>query len=447
MPAKILDDKTEANNDETWDYVYNSENRQAEVQKNTSTVGLYTYNALGNRVKKVAGTVTEELYYDGADCVGEKYTVQGESPVTVAYVTPALDKNMAMTRGNSDYYYTQDGLGSVRELIDTGQVTKNSYDYEAFGSAYNWSETVTNSYTYTARVWDSESKIYDYRSRKYSTNIGRFISRDFLDQQNLYTYVINSPIVFDDPYGLQFRRETGTGYPWRRGATGTFGLPVVPLAPDLYGALQKKAYEAELRVFQAVMRVAAEISEYLGPCPTAGMLWKHYTSGKGGTVVLPWSFIMQSEAAKASYKGLQTEVQKKVLREIEKGDMQCGEIRIAPQGKGELWEENKFTIVEDNKDIRYSLHQFYMRVLAFASITKVCDQEGNCCNYDVELSLFYYIDDKYDWDPEHKSWKGRSINWDRLRRDLERFGAKPFSIWLETQEFLSYEEPCPDEKK
>ena len=117
------------------------------MEKDTSTVGLYTYNALGNRVKKVAGTITEELYFDGADCVGELYSVTGESPVTVNYVTPSLDENITMTRESSDYYYTQDGLGSVRETIDDSQATQNTYDYEAFGSAYNWSENVVNRYT------------------------------------------------------------------------------------------------------------------------------------------------------------------------------------------------------------------------------------------------------------------------------------------------------------
>jgi len=202
MTDKDLDDLTEANADEAWDYVYNSENRQVEVKKDTSTVGLYTYNALGNRVKKVAGTVTEELYFDGADCVGEKYTVQGESSVTVAYVTPTLDENTVITRGGTDYYYSQDGLGSVRELLDTSQTTQNAYDYEAFGSNYNWSGTVTNRYTYTGREWDSESETNYYRERQYAPWLGGFASEDPTESVNLYVYVLNNPVRYSDPHGL-----------------------------------------------------------------------------------------------------------------------------------------------------------------------------------------------------------------------------------------------------
>ena len=202
MTYKDLDDLTETNADEAWDYSYNSENRQIEVEKNTSTVGLYTYNALGNRVKKVAGTVTEELYFDGADCVGELYSVTGESPVTVNYVTPSLDENITMTRGSSDYYYTQDGLGSVREIIDSSQATQNTYDYEAFGSAYNWSENVVNRYTFTGREWDAESGSQYSRARQYYPGIGRFGGRDPIPSLNLYAYVNNNCALFVDPYGL-----------------------------------------------------------------------------------------------------------------------------------------------------------------------------------------------------------------------------------------------------
>jgi RHS repeat-associated protein len=153
-------------------------------------------------VKKVAGTVTEELYFDGADCVGELYSVTGESPITVNYVTPSLDENITMTRGSSDYYYTQDGLGSVRELLDASQTTQNSYDYEAFGSAYNWSENVVNRYTYTGREWDAESRSIYQRWRNNFPTLGRFGQRDLLLSSNPYIYVSDCPTIFTDPIGL-----------------------------------------------------------------------------------------------------------------------------------------------------------------------------------------------------------------------------------------------------
>ena len=115
----------------------------------------YIYNVLGNRVsREVNQTTTYEMFYDGADCVGDD-----DGSTQRYFITPGLDENLSFNDGTDDYYYTQDGLGSVRELVDTDQDTQNSYDYEAFGAFYGTpTENVTNSFTYTGREWDSESQ-------------------------------------------------------------------------------------------------------------------------------------------------------------------------------------------------------------------------------------------------------------------------------------------------
>ena len=105
MTSKDVDNRPGIGVDEAWEFVYNSENRQMEVIRDTATVGLWTYNAFGNTVKKVAGTITEELYFDGAATPGS----------LTCYVTPT--------------------------------------------------ENVKNRDTYTGREWDGESQTYYYRTR------------------------------------------------------------------------------------------------------------------------------------------------------------------------------------------------------------------------------------------------------------------------------------------
>ena len=158
----------------------------------------YIYNVLGNRVsREVNQTTTYEMFYDGADCVGDD-----DGSTQRYFITPGLDENLLLNDGSDDYYYTQDGLGSVRELVDTDQDTQNSYDYEAFGSAYNWSTSLTNRYTYTGREWDSESSTYYYRARCYLPSQGRFSQVDIIDGANRYLYAGNTPTVLTDPLGL-----------------------------------------------------------------------------------------------------------------------------------------------------------------------------------------------------------------------------------------------------
>ncbi|MFH0909952.1 MAG: hypothetical protein V1918_00340, partial [Planctomycetota bacterium] len=55
------------------------------------------------------------------------------------YVTPFLDQNLSFTTGAATpatYYYTQDGLGSVRTVSNSSGTVVDKYDYLAFGSPF-----------------------------------------------------------------------------------------------------------------------------------------------------------------------------------------------------------------------------------------------------------------------------------------------------------------------
>ena len=59
---------------------------------------------------------------------------------------------------------------------------------------------------HTARELDSESGLYNYRGRYYSTSLSRFINRDpigyDIEAANLYCYAGNTPATATDPHGL-----------------------------------------------------------------------------------------------------------------------------------------------------------------------------------------------------------------------------------------------------
>ena len=164
--------------------------------------GQGTQNAIANQYETI--TTTERYILDGANVIADYNLVSGIWNLTASYVTPFLDQNLLISRGGNTYYFQADGLGSVRNLLDSTQSVQNSYDYTAFGEALNWSETIPNRYTYTSREWDSESSTYHYRSRSYNPSVGRFIGRDKLEYYggiNLYAYVRSNPILLTDPNG------------------------------------------------------------------------------------------------------------------------------------------------------------------------------------------------------------------------------------------------------
>jgi hypothetical protein len=99
---------------------------------------------------------TTKYFLAGANVIAD---FDGSNTLLATYVTPGLDANLSQTRSGSTYYYLKDGLGSIRNLLDSNEATQNTYDYYAFGKELgSWTENITNRYTYTAREYDEESE-------------------------------------------------------------------------------------------------------------------------------------------------------------------------------------------------------------------------------------------------------------------------------------------------
>jgi RHS repeat-associated protein len=85
--------------------------------------------------------------------------------------------------------------------------------YDAWGTPTGLTGTIPQ-YGYTGREPDATGLIY-YRARYYDPTLGRFISRDptgFAGGDiNLYTYVRNNPVNFDDPSGEFVQLLVGAG--------------------------------------------------------------------------------------------------------------------------------------------------------------------------------------------------------------------------------------------
>jgi len=126
---------------------------------------------------------------------------------------------LSITKGGSTYYYSQDGLGSVRTLTDASGAVVNSYDYLAFGGAYSPTAKVSlpQRYTYTGRELNPTSDLMYYRYRTYDPRVGRFAARDPIrllteggdvsgplasDGEHVYAYVDGLVVQKRDALGL-----------------------------------------------------------------------------------------------------------------------------------------------------------------------------------------------------------------------------------------------------
>jgi RHS repeat-associated protein len=189
-------------------YVCDSVNRLAQIWY-SSTVGTgssttMSYDGRGRRVQIVdaasSGTTTKNLVWDGMSICEEK---NASGAVTKRY----FDQGVQI--GGSNYYYTRDHLGSIRELTDANGVVQARYNYDPYGRQTQVSGTMSADFGYTGDYFHVPSQLCLTVYREYSPNLGRWLSRDPLDNAekkqgpNLYEYVWNDPTNNVDPDGLE----------------------------------------------------------------------------------------------------------------------------------------------------------------------------------------------------------------------------------------------------
>ena len=197
----------------------------------------YKYDAFGRRIEKVdsKASKTRRYYYDDRQRVLEEYDNAG-TPARQAYFVwgTYVDELLLVNddaADDADYYACRDHLYSVHVLYNPTTGIAERYDYDAYGQPTiytadggdsDWWDgdesteidrlVVESDYTFTGRRYDmfmDDGIAFDimyYRARYYSTNTGRFISRDpagYVDGMSLYEYVRSGPLSGLDFLGLQ----------------------------------------------------------------------------------------------------------------------------------------------------------------------------------------------------------------------------------------------------
>ena len=213
-----------------WTYTYDFENRLVKAERKHAIV-TFKYDPFGRRIEKRVkdgencrdeDVVVHTYVYDGQAIILEYETTgdgrRKKTDVTKYVHGPGIDEPLAMSRDNEVYFYHTDGLGSVVALTDKKQHVVEAYEYDSFGNLKQGFNQPMHLFTYTGRIFDVETGLYDYRARYYDPMEGRFISRDPIGfdsgDVNLYSYVFNNPINLTDPSGNSpwYGNYCGPGY-------------------------------------------------------------------------------------------------------------------------------------------------------------------------------------------------------------------------------------------
>lgn len=181
-------------------YTYDHANRLTQVTEGSLTT-QFAYNGDGARTSKTVDSDTTQYVLDLAASLP---VVISDTEAVYLY---GLD--IIAQQQSERLYYMHDGLGSVRQLLDSTGDVETNYAYDPFGVPVVGGD-VSNPYQYTGEAWDAEVGLLYLRARYYQPEVGRFVNKDPWPGNvwrpgtlNHYLYVVDNPVNGVDPSGLQ----------------------------------------------------------------------------------------------------------------------------------------------------------------------------------------------------------------------------------------------------
>jgi RHS repeat-associated protein len=194
---------------------YNEDNRLSSVAQGANTLGEYTYNGLGQRIIKEAGSTTTVFIYNfDGNIIGES-NASGTFSKEYLYKGSSRPAMVDVPTGEV-YYYGNDQLGTPEILTDDTNTVVWEAIYKPFGEAeVNTRSTVINNFRFPGQYYDEETGLHYNYHRYYDPSTGRYLTPDPIGLNggmNLFAYVENNPVNKTDPFGLWGVKYGGSGY-------------------------------------------------------------------------------------------------------------------------------------------------------------------------------------------------------------------------------------------
>jgi len=193
-----------------WALVYDDESRPTSITYPSgggSVTDLFTYNALGQRMRARLNGTWYRFFYNGNRVLEETNDANGPlaryTTESGSYYEPVLHfgRNDGSVR-----YPLYDGIGTVRRLADQTGALTDSYTLDTFGRQISVTGTTPNRYRFGG-AWGyitDPSGMQQLGARFYWPEVGRFVQQDpAKEDENWYSYVDSNPVTGIDPTGLE----------------------------------------------------------------------------------------------------------------------------------------------------------------------------------------------------------------------------------------------------
>ena len=128
---------------------------------------------------------------------GDPYNVFKE--FTWDPLQPLATRPLAIQKDGTWFTDGYDLTKNICEVFGSGGYIRTAYSYAPFG-AVSASGDVTQPFQWSSEVYDSELDLVYYNFRHYSPSLGRFLSRDPIEEQggiNLYLFIFNQLMNVD----------------------------------------------------------------------------------------------------------------------------------------------------------------------------------------------------------------------------------------------------------
>ncbi|MDD4440020.1 MAG: RHS repeat-associated core domain-containing protein, partial [Tissierellia bacterium] len=107
--------------------------------------------------------------------------------------------------------------GDVVSITDSTDTIQAQYTYDPWGTQTSYTGTITQPLRYAGYYFDEETGLYYLKSRYYSPETGRFLTKDaysYVKNEspqtlNLYVYCGNNPVNLTDPTGTNWISDVG----------------------------------------------------------------------------------------------------------------------------------------------------------------------------------------------------------------------------------------------
>ena len=350
-----------------WSYGWNDENRLISAE-NGDTRLEFSYDYMGRRFKKKVYTANvltkhEKFVYDGYKLIQVLDALNSDA-VTMAFAwhpeSTGLDTPFSMTYDGETYYYVTDGNKNVMSLIDAAGTKAAEYVYDPFGRLLSSTGELAeiNPFRFSSEYHDDETGLVYYNYRYYSPELGRWISRDPIEEEggvNLYAMVGNNPVNRWDHLGFSFWNE-------------------------FWNIYERMEYEKVKRRVEELYLWFKDDEGYL--------IFERWALGKGDWLNAPFGDYLKKSI------DLQAEMRERLAKKIDEVN------KLVPPGEYvTVFKEDSFVLSDNRYRTGYELlHGTNWTVGGFRWYGQLYKKSPICFEGDINYEWNDIIDPNYDYD-------------------------------------------------